>query len=100
MEKDELEADRIGMMYMARAGYNPEAAVRVWERMAGASDDQIERALSIFSTHPRDFKRTQVLRRHLPEALALYEAAPVKRDGSLRLADLPPMAQPPRAAKK
>jgi metalloendopeptidase OMA1, mitochondrial len=88
--QDELEADRVGMTYMAQAGYDPRAAVRVWERLSGATDDQVERVLSIFSTHPRDYKRTQALKRHLPEALALYEAATVKRDGSMRLADLPP----------
>ena len=87
---DELEADRIGMMYMAKAGYNPEAAPRVWERLAGASDNQVEKVLSIFSTHPRDYKRTTELRKHLPEAKALYEAAPVKRDGSKKLSSLPP----------
>jgi metalloendopeptidase OMA1, mitochondrial len=98
--KDELEADRIGMYYMAKAGYNPEAAIRLWERLAGATDSQIDKALSVFSTHPRDFMRTEELKRHLPKARALYEAAPVKRDGSLKLADLPPMAKPPKAAKK
>lgn len=98
--KDELEADKIGMMYMAQAGYDPEAAIRVWERMASPNDNQLEKALSIFSTHPRDFKRTKELRKHLPKAMALYEAAPVKRDGSMKLSDLPPMAKPPKAAKK
>ena len=87
-----MEADRVGMLYMAKAGYNPEAAPRVWDRLAGASDNQVERALSIFSTHPRDYKRSQALRKHLPEALALYAAAPVKRDGSRALpGDLPPL---------
>ena len=86
---DELEADRVGMMYMAKAGYDPAAAIRVWERLAGATDSQIERALSIFSTHPRDFKRTKELRKHLAEAQALYEAAPVRRDGSMKISDLP-----------
>lgn len=80
--KDELEADRVGMMYMAKAGYDPRAAPRVWERLAGASDSQLDKALSIFSTHPHDNLRAQELRKHLPEALALYEAAPVKRDGT------------------
>ncbi len=87
---DELEADRVGMMYMARAGYDPSAAPRVWERLAGASDNQVEKVLSIFSTHPRDYLRTQELRKHLPEAKALYEAAPVKHNGSKKLSDLPP----------
>ena len=88
--RDELEADRVGMMYMASAGYDPAAAPRVWERLAGAGDDQVEKVLSIFSTHPRDFKRVKELRKHLPEAQALYEAAPVKHDGSMPLTDLPP----------
>jgi metalloendopeptidase OMA1, mitochondrial len=97
---DELEADRVGMLYMARAGYDPRAAIRVWERLAGASDSQVEKALSIFSTHPRDFKRTKELQKHLPEALALYEAAPVQRNGAKKLADLPPMVKPAKTAKK
>ena len=98
--EDELEADRVGMMYMAQAGYDPAAAPRVWERLAGASDNQVEKVLSIFSTHPRDFKRAERLRAHLAEAQALYEAAPVKRDGSKKLADLPPLQNKKSAATK
>jgi predicted Zn-dependent protease len=98
--KDELEADRVGMMYMARAGYNPAAAPRVWERLAGASDNQVNQALSIFSTHPRDYLRAQELRKSLPEARALYEAAPLKRDGSRPLTDLPPSATARSSPKK
>ena len=98
--EDELEADRVGMMYMAKAGYDPAAAPRVWERLAGASDSQLEKTLSIFSTHPRDFKRAERLRAHLAEAQALYEAAPVKRDGSKKLADLPPLQNQKPAATK
>ena len=97
---DELEADRVGMAYMAKAGYDPAAAPRVWERLAGASDNQVEKVLSIFSTHPRDYKRVQELRKHLPEAQALYAAAPVKRDGSKKLADLPPPKTKKPAAQK
>ena len=95
---DELEADRVGMMYMAKAGYDPAAAPRVWDRLAGATDSQLKKTLSIFSTHPRDYLRAQELRQHLPEARALYEAAPVKRDGSKKLADLPPLQNPKPAA--
>ena len=97
---DELEADRVGMMYMAKAGYDPAAAPRVWERLAGATDSQLEKTLSIFSTHPRDYLRAQELRKHLPEAQALYEAAPVKRDGSRKLSDLPPLKNQKPAAQK
>ena len=98
--EDELEADRVGMMYMAKAGYDPAAAPRVWDRLAGATDSQLEKVLSIFSTHPRDFKRAKELRKHLPEAQALYEAAPVKRNGDRKLADLPPLQNKKPAAKK
>lgn len=87
---DEFEADRIGMMYMAQAGYNPEAAPRIWERLASGGENQLDKALSIFSTHPRDAQRARELQKYLPEAMALYEAAPVKRDGSQRVADLRP----------
>ena len=98
---DELEADRVGMLYMAKAGYDPAAAPRVWERLAGASDNQLEKVLSIFSTHPRDFKRTKELRKHLAEAQALYQAASVKRKGSQKLADLlPPLQKKSRKAAK
>ncbi|HAL93077.1 MAG TPA: hypothetical protein DCM68_08660 [Verrucomicrobia bacterium] len=97
---DELEADRVGMMYMAKAGYNPEAAPRVWERLSGASDNQIKKTLSIFATHPRDYLRTQELRKHLPEARALYEAAPVKRNGTKKISDLPPSTTPPKKPAK
>ena len=97
---DELEADRVGMLYMAKAGYDPAAAPRVWERLAGASDNQVEKVLSIFSTHPRDYKRVKELRKHLPEAQALYAAAPVKRDGSKKLSDLPPLQMKKKPAKK
>ena len=97
---DELEADRVGMMYMAQAGYDPAAAPRVWERLAGATDSQLEKTLSIFATHPRDYLRAKELRQHLPEAQALYDAVPVKRDGSKKLADLPPLQNKKPAAPK
>jgi predicted Zn-dependent protease len=98
--QDELEADRVGMTYMAKAGYDPAAAPRVWQRLAGASDSQFKKALSIFSTHPRDALRAQELRKHLPQAQALYELAPVKRDGSFKLADLPPSATQKQPGKE
>lgn len=68
--RDELEADRVGMLYMAKAGYNPEAAVRIWKRV-----DEHEGSvpmLSIFSTHPSHQKRYQELLQYLPAAQAAY----------------------------
>lgn len=71
--RDEIEADTVGLMYMARAGYDPRAAVRIWER-AAQHRGPVDPVTSIFSTHPPDQARLDNLRRHLPQAMALYEA--------------------------
>ena len=75
---DETEADSVGLMYMAEAGYDPRAALRIWER---ASQQRTGRdpAASIFSTHPPDAARLQNLRAQLPAAVAAYEASPYRR---------------------
>lgn len=72
--KNEREADRVGLMYMARAGYDPRAAVRLWTR-ASKEESKFDRALSFLSTHPSCKDRARDLEEHLPEALAAYEAA-------------------------
>ncbi|MGE4490287.1 MAG: M48 family metallopeptidase [Kiritimatiellales bacterium] len=76
--KDEIEADTVGMMYMAKAGYDPRAAVRIWQRAAQQRTGH-DPAASIFSTHPSDAVRMQNLQARLPQALALYEASPYRR---------------------
>lgn len=68
---DEFEADRVGMMYMAKAGYDPRAALRIWQR-AAERDAGNASALSIFSTHPSDAARLQALEAALPAALVFY----------------------------
>lgn len=70
---DEMEADSVGLMYMAKAGYDPRAALRIWERAAQQRTDH-DPADSIFSTHPSDRVRLQNLRSKLPAALSLYES--------------------------
>jgi predicted Zn-dependent protease len=69
---DEIEADRVGMMYMAKAGYDPRAAARIWER-AAARRNGADSVVGIFSTHPADNVRLQNLRDHLPAAMDLYQ---------------------------
>jgi predicted Zn-dependent protease len=71
----ESEADSIGLMLMARAGYDPEEAVRFWERFAQSNGSQPPEFLS---THPCDAHRAADLKGLLPQALALYRAAPDK----------------------
>lgn len=68
--KHESEADRIGLVYMARAGYDPREALEFWKRMAAqAQGERIE----LLSTHPSDETRIADLERLLPEALGEYE---------------------------
>lgn len=65
----ESEADHIGQLYMAKAGYNPEAAVYVWERMAALGG---QRPPEFLSTHPSDQTRIRQLRQWLPQAMEYY----------------------------
>lgn len=67
----EAEADAVGLMYMAKAGYNPEAAVRLWKRAHEMEGDEWP-VLSIFSTHPSNEYRYKKLQELLPEAMTLY----------------------------
>jgi predicted Zn-dependent protease len=66
----ESEADRIGLILMALAGYDPREAIVVWERMqAGTTGNRKSEWLS---THPADATRLDDIRRWMPEALQYY----------------------------
>ncbi len=69
----ESEADRIGLELMARAGYDPHAALSLWQKMGQASQNGTP---AFLSTHPSDSARLAVLQSLLPRVLPLYEAAP------------------------
>lgn len=68
----ESEADRYGVELAARAGYDPRAAVRLWEKMASASSNGIPQFLS---THPSADNRIQALTALVPQMLPIYEKA-------------------------
>ena len=70
----EYAADRIGLMYMARAGYHPQAAVDFWKKFADAKGSG--NMSDFLSTHPADAKRIAELKKHLPKAMAEYQRAP------------------------
>jgi predicted Zn-dependent protease len=70
----ELEADRLGLMYMARAGYDPHEAVAFWTRFAALGSG----TPSFLSTHPASTDRAAALQALMPEALALYHAATLR----------------------
>jgi metalloendopeptidase OMA1, mitochondrial len=75
--KHESEADEIGLLYMARAGYDPEAAVAFWQRFAAYNKQQGgSQGLSFLRTHPLDEKRIADLQRLMPAAKAQYKPAP------------------------
>lgn len=65
----ELEADRLGLIFMAMAGYNPDRAVTFWEDMSKAGGPKPPEFLS---THPSDAKRIQQIKKYLPEAKKYY----------------------------
>ncbi len=68
----EREADRIGLELMARAGYDPRAAISVWRKMqAGTGGAPPE----LLSTHPDPGNRIQEIEAQLPKVLPLYEEA-------------------------
>jgi predicted Zn-dependent protease len=70
----ELEADRIGMIYLARAGYDPHEAVEFWKRFAAYHRQTGGGGMPEFlRTHPVDEKRIAQLERLLPQALEEYQ---------------------------
>ena len=69
----ETEADRIGVELAARAGYDPSAAVRLWQKMGQASSGGKQPEL--LSTHPSAETRTQDLQAYAARVQPLYEQA-------------------------
>ncbi len=66
----ESEADRLGLIFMAMAGYNPEEAVTFWQRMS--AQKQGAQPPEFLSTHPADDTRIRNLRSLIPEAMQYY----------------------------
>ncbi len=69
--KNELEADRYGLIWTAMAGYNPQEAIGLWERMEALSAGQ--KSPEFLSTHPSEGKRIEQLKQYMPEALQYYK---------------------------
>ena len=67
----ESEADEIGLMLMAEAGYDPREAVKLWQNFEALGG---ERPPEFLSTHPAEGTRIERLQALMPEALEIYEA--------------------------
>ncbi|APF20916.1 M48 family metallopeptidase [Caldithrix abyssi] len=67
----EKEADHLGLIFMAMAGYDPREAVKFWERMAKMSGGN--KPPEFLSTHPSDETRIKNLKKILPDALKYYK---------------------------
>ena len=67
----ESDADRLGLIFMAMAGYNPRSAVDFWQRMASKQGASLPEFLS---THPADETRIRNLEKLIPEAMQYYKS--------------------------
>jgi predicted Zn-dependent protease len=69
--KHETEADKLGLVFMALAGYDPSEAITFWDRMSKMSTGA--KPPQILSTHPSDAQRIKDLKDWLPEAMTYYK---------------------------
>ncbi|MDP1765406.1 MAG: M48 family metalloprotease, partial [Methylotenera sp.] len=73
--EQEREADKIGLELSARAGFNPEAAITLWQKMSALGG---AKPPEFFSTHPANDSRIAELRVLVPKVKPLYEASKSK----------------------
>ena len=67
--KQESEADELGLLIAAQAGYDPRSAITLWRRMQSQGGAKIE----FLSTHPNDNTRIELLQQQMPQAYAIYK---------------------------
>ncbi|RYE24920.1 MAG: M48 family peptidase [Sphingobacteriales bacterium] len=67
----ESEADQMGLIFMALAGYNPNEAISFWQRMATQSGGQ--KPPEFLSTHPSDATRINQIKKWIPDAMKYYK---------------------------
>lgn len=69
----ERDADRGGLVLMAKAGYDPNAAISVWEKMNAANNSGNGLIAGLMSTHPTNNDRISDIRKQLPSVMPIYE---------------------------
>jgi predicted Zn-dependent protease len=67
---NESDADEIGLVFTAKAGYDPREAPGIWQRMHQASGGSVP---TFLSSHPSDETRERALRQQLAKVLPLYD---------------------------
>lgn len=67
----ESEADQMGLIFMAMAGYNPNTAIDFWQRMSAASGGA--KTPELLSTHPSDARRVSQIKQWIPNAMKYYK---------------------------
>ena len=82
--KHENEADLIGLYLMAKAGYDPQAAVDFWKKFDTGNSSKLDELLS---THPCDATRVANLSEHLAEAQEIYSQCAAKRGLGVAIVD-------------
>ncbi len=94
----ESEADRIGIELAAKAGYDPHAAVTLWEKMAKVGGGDGKSRTDFLSTHPAPVKRMETLAELVPQMMPYYEdksprpTFPLRQSLNLRYEVLPALA--------
>lgn len=68
--KHESEADYMGLIFMAMAGYNPEVAITFWQKMSAGGSTSVP---EFMSTHPSDSRRISDIQKELPAIKAQYK---------------------------
>ncbi|MHC4971303.1 MAG: M48 family metallopeptidase [Planctomycetota bacterium] len=95
--KHESESDEQGLYLAASAGYDPEAAIMVWERMDELSAGK--RPPEFLSTHPETRRRIDNMKKWMPKAKEIYNQAKVKHSNK-KLPDVPEARKRYEAARK
>lgn len=71
--KQEYESDKMGAVYMARAGYDPRASIELWRRLRNYHNLHGGQKPEFLRTHPQDHSRIEALEQFMPVALRHYQ---------------------------
>jgi predicted Zn-dependent protease len=92
----ELEADKLGLIFMAMAGYDPSRAVSFWQDMAAKGGNKPP---EILSTHPSDERRIAQIKAFLPEAMKYFKPGQNTGAGPGNTVNPPPTSKPKTGVK-